>query len=476
MRLKKVTERERLKYNLIGDKAFYKSVIAVLLPIVIQNTVTNVVSLVDNIMVGRVGTLQMSAVAIVNQLLFVFYLCIFGGLAGAGIFVSQYFGAKNNEGIKHCFRMKVYIAAAMLAAALVVLIVFREPLLSMYIAEDSLPEEFAATLRYGSDYLKIMLIGLVPFAAAQVYESTLREVGHTKPPMIASVAAIGVNLVFNYILIFGNEGLKFLPFAPMGVSGAAIATVMSRFVEFFIILGYVHKNKERFSFIKGAYKSLKVPKDVASNVVKKGLPLLLNEFLWSSGMAVLLQCYSVRGLDVVAASNIATTANNIFNVVFIAMGNAIAIIVGRQLGANETEKAKTSVWRMLALSVATCLVMGTLLAICAPFIPMIYKTDDAVRGMATSFLFVVAGMMPFYAFAHGCYFTLRSGGKTVITMIFDCVYTWVIVIPAAFVLTRFTSLPIVPLYLFVQMFDIIKCVIGFVFIKKGIWINNIVGE
>lgn len=466
--------KEKLKYNLIGDKKFYKTVIAVLLPIIIQNTVTNAVNLVDNIMVGQVGTLQMSAVTIVNQLLFVFTLCIFGGLSGAGIFVSQYAGAKNSEGITNCFRMKIYIAIAMTAIAFFVFLVFPDALLSAYLAKDTKPEDISAVMTYGSDYLKLMLIGLAPFAVAQVYESTLREIGETKAPMAASVSAIIVNLVFNYILIFGNEGLPVLPFEPMGVRGAAIATVLSRFVELAVIVIYVHAKKSRFGFIITVYKSLRVPKALLSAILRKGMPLLFNEFLWSSGMAMLTQCYSVRGLDVVAALNIALTANNIFNVVFMSMGNAIAIIVGKQLGANQIEKAKTGVWRLLALSVATCAVMGTLLAVCAPFIPMIYNTTTAVRSMATGFLFVVAGMMPFYAFAHGCYFTLRSGGKTLITMLFDCVYTWVIVMPAAFLLAHYTAVPIIPLYLLVQMFDIVKCIIGFVLIKKGIWINNIV--
>lgn len=466
--------KQSLKNNLIGDKNFYKTVVAILLPIIIQNTVTNVVSLVDNIMVGSVGTLQMSAVAIINQLLFVFYLCIFGGLAGAGIFVSQYSGAGDDEGVMHCFRMKIYIAAVMLIAAFAVFILFPEQLTRMYLAKDADPADAEATLMFGLDYLKIMIIGLFPFAVSQVYGSTLREIGETKTPMLASVAAIFVNLIFNYILIFGNQGLKFLWFEPMGVNGAAIATVMSRFVEMIIVICFTHIKHERFKSIKSAFKSFKVPKILFRSIIRKGMPLLLNEFLWSSGMAVLMQCYSVRGLDVVAASNIATTANNLFNVVFISMGNAIAIIVGQQLGAKKTEEAKITVWRLLALSVATCAVMGTALLISAKYIPMIYNTTNEVRSMATEFLYVVGLMMPFYAFAHGCYFTLRSGGKTFITMLFDCVYTWVIVIPFAFCLSHFTGLPIISLYACVQMMDIIKCIIGFSFIKKGIWINNIV--
>lgn len=463
-----------LKNNLIGDRAFYQKVVAVLLPIVIQNAVTNIVSLVDNVMVGAVGTLQMSAVAIVNQLLFIFYLCIFGGLAGAGIFAAQYAGAGDNEGIKHCFRIKFLIALAMSLLAIGVFLLFDNPLISMYFAEDTDPVEAAQTLGFAKDYLLVMLFGLLPFGLSQTYGSTLREMGETKLPMIASLCAIGVNLAFNYVLIFGSDGIPFLPFGPLGVVGAAIATVLSRFVEAVIIILYVHRNKEKYPFIKGVYRSFKIPLPLLAEIGKKGSPLLLNEFLWSLGMAMLNQCYSARGLGVVAATNIATTANNLFNVVFLSMGNAIAIMAGQQLGAGEYKKAKITVNRLLALSVATCLVMGGLLAILAPYVPLMYKTTAEVRSLATSLLYVTAILMPVYAFCHGCYFTMRSGGKTVMTFAFDCGFTWLLSFPTAFILSRFTGMPMLEMYVCVQSIEIVKSILGFILVQKGVWINNIV--
>ncbi len=465
-----------VKNYIVGDKAFYGKVVAILLPIVIQNTVTNVVSLLDNVMVGAVGTIQMSAVAVVNQLLFIFYLCIFGGLAGAGIFAAQYAGAGDNSGIRNCFRMKLYIALAMVIIAFAVFLTIPDRLISMYLAEGTSAEDASATLHFGKEYLAIMLVGLLPFGISQSYGSTLRELGETRVPMIASVSAIGINLVFNYILIFGNEGIEFLPFAPLGVAGAAIATVMSRFAEATIIIIYAHRNSGKYPFIKGLYRSLKIPVPLLSDIGKKGSPLLVNEFFWSLGMAMLSQCYSMRGLEVVAASNIATTANNMFNVVFMSMGNAIAIMVGQQLGANEVKKAKTTVWRLLALSIATCFVMGGLLLLLAPFIPLMYNTTQTVRDMATNLLYVVGLLMPFYAFAHGCYFTLRSGGKTLITFGFDCGFTWGVSVPLAFVLSRFTDMPIIAMYLCVQLVEVVKCCVGGFLVKKGVWINNIVED
>ncbi len=461
--------KELLHERLIGDRTFYKEVIAIVVPIIVQNTVTNVVSLLDNVMVGSVGTLEMSSVAIVNQLLFVFNLCIFGGLAGAGIFATQYAGAGDDEGVRECFRIKWMICLAMLFCALAVLMAIPNKLIGMYLAAGTPPEAAQATLMFGTDYLKIMLWGLLPFGVAQVYAGTLREVGETKLPMLASVVAILVNLVFNYLLIFGHFG-----FPKLSVSGAAIATVLSRYVEMGIIVVYTHVKSHRFSFIRGAYKSFHVSPELIGNVARRGTPLLVNEFLWSTGMAVLLQCYSVRGLDVVAASNIASTVSNLFKEVFLSMGNAVAIMVGQALGANAVERAKNTAWRLIVLAVGSNLIMSTLLILLAPSIPNIYNTEQHVREMATQMIYVVAIMMPVYAFGHCCYFTLRSGGRTFITFLFDSVFTWLVSIPAAYILAHWTQLPIAPLYFFVQAFELLKDIIGFVLMKKGVWIQNIV--
>lgn len=461
----------KLKSTLIGTKEFYRRVFSIVVPMIIQNTITNIVSLLDNVMVGRIGTLQMSAVTIVNQLMFVFYLCIFGGMAGAGIFATQYAGANDNDGIRHCMRMKAIVGALMTALALGVFLIFKQPLIEMYIAKDTLPADATATIKYAIDYMKVMLIGLLPFAVMQVYASSLREVGETKLPMVASIAAILVNLVFNYFLIFGKFG-----FPRLEVVGAAIATVLSRFVEAGIIIIAATLKRKKYPFIKGVFKSLYLPWNLAKQIITKGMPLLVNEFLWSSSMAFLLQCYSVRGIDVLAAVNISNTVNNLFNVVFLTMGNAVAIIVGQHLGANRIKEAKQSVWQLLALSVGCCMIMGGIMACLAPFIPHIYNTEAEVKQMATQFLFVVAALMPVFAFAHNCYFTLRSGGRTIITFLFDSAFSWVIVVPFAFVLSKYTNMPIVPLYFAVQSLDIIKCIIGFIMVKKGIWIKNIIDK
>lgn len=462
------TKKKNIFQVFLGDKAFYKTTLLIVLPIIIQNTISNVVSLLDNVMVGQVGTLQMSAVAIVNQLMFVFYLCIFGGLAGPGIFSTQYVGAGDIKGVQDCFRLKVWMALIMTAIGAVVFLGFSEPLINLYLTESGDSGELV--MGYAKEYLRVMVIGLLPFAISQVYAMTLRENGKTTLPMISSVVAIFINLIFNWILIFGHLG-----FPELGVKGAAIATVMSRFVELAIVVIITHGWQKRYPFITGIYKSLNVPFDLIKKVSVKGLPLLVNEFLWSSGMAAILACYSGRGIDAVAACNIASTVNNLFNVVFLSMGNATAIMIGQALGARENDRAYELSWKLIGTTVLSSLIMGSLMFLFAPAIPNIYKTEPEVKNLACELLRVLAVMMPVFSVPHCCYFTLRAGGKTFVTFLFDCVYTWVVAYSCAWILCGHTALPLVVCYAIVQSMDIIKGIIGVILIRKKVWIHNIVG-
>ena len=451
---------ENFKKKYLGDKAFYLMVLGVVLPIMIQNGITNFVSLLDNIMVGRVGTEQMSGVAIVNQLMFVFNLGAFGVISGAGIFGAQFYGCGKHDGVRHTFRFKL-IAVFIVTLCACLLFYFAE--------ENSDPAALRAALQYGRQYLLVMLIGIPPFAVSQCYTSTLRECGETILPMKASMAAVGVNMCFNAVLIFGLLG-----FPRLGVVGAAIATVLARYVEMVIVVLYTHKHADLYPFIKGAYESLHIPGSLVSKILIKGTPLMANELLWAMGMAVMTQCYSMRGLDVVAGLNISSTISNLFSVVYISMGNAVAIIIGQLLGAGKMEEAKETDTRLIVFSVLTCMAVGHALFGLAPFFPMIYNTTDKVRGLATGFIRIVAIYIPVNAFLNTCYFTIRAGGRTVITFLFDSVFIWVVSIPCAYFLSRYTDMPIVPLYLCCQLLDLIKCVIGFIMVKKGMWISNLV--
>jgi len=455
--------------KLIGDRAFYRRALLVAVPIIIQNGITNFVSLLDNIMVGQVGTAQMSGVSIVNSLIFVFNMCVFGATSGAGIFTAQFYGSGDHGGVRHTFRFKLLVCSALAAVGIGTFVIGGEGLIMLYLQGEGDPATIASALEHGLGYLHIMLLGLLPFALTNAYAGTLRETGETVVPMAAGITAVFVNLGFNYVLIFGKFGAPVL-----GVRGAAIATVISRYVEFAIVACWTHSHTKKNPFIVGAYRSMRIPAALLKSISIKGLPLLVNEFFWATGMAFLNQCYSIRGLDVVAAFNIATTLNNLASVVFLAMGNAVGIIVGQLLGSGASEQeVRDADAKLIAMSVASCVIFGGLMIVFSGIFPEIYNTTDSVKSIATALICVTAAIMPFNAYTTSTYFTLRSGGKTAVTFLFDSCFVWFIIVPIAFTLSRFTALPIIPLYAACQATDLFKCGIGYYMIKKGSWIQNL---
>lgn len=454
--------------KLIGNKQFYGMVLKIAIPIIIQMAITNFVGLLDNIMVGQVGTEQMTGVAVVNQLLFVFNVCIFGGVSGAGIFGSQFYGSGNEDGLRYVLRMKMILCGLISAVALLLLILFPDYLINLFLT-DSGEGDVAATLMYGKQYLAVMLWGLIPFAIKEAYASSLKETEETVLPMVASAIAVFVNLILNGLLIFGLCG-----FPKLGVVGAAIATILSRFVEFAIVIISCHRGKR--TFFKGVFKGFYIPKWLMMQVISKGAPLILNETMWSAGVVALNQCYSQKGLGVVAAINIASTIANLFNVVFLSMGSSISVIVGKELGAGRLKEAKSTAVKMIAFSMACCFVTGAFMAMCSKGFAGIYNTSDSIKSLAVVFICISAALTPVEALNNAAYFTLRSGGKTFITFLFDSVYLWVISIPVATLLVKFTGWDIIPIYAFCQSLNILKSVIGIILVKKGIWIQNVVAE
>jgi len=455
----------------IGDKKFYRSTLAIAVPIMIQNGITNFVNMLDNIMVGRLGTEAMSGVSIVNQFIFVFNLLIFGAVSAAGIFTAQFHGNGDNEGVKHTFRFKFLINTVCALLGIAVFFFFDDALINLFLHESEGVGDLALTLSHGKSYLLIMLIGLIPYSISQVYASTLRETGETVIPMISSIAAMLTNCVLNLLLIFGLLG-----FPALGVSGAAIATVISRFVELAVLTVYTHTHKEKCLYIVGVYRSIKIPSALFGKIAVKGLPLMLNEFFWSLALTLRNQCYSTRGLDVVAAQNISTTIFNVLNVVYMSLGFAVAVIVGNLLGAGKIDEAKQTDKKLITFSVFSGCLISLIFVILSFIFPYVYNTTDTVRTLASFMMLISAINMPFAAYANSAYFTLRSGGKVMITLLFDSVYMWVIVMPISFILSYLTGVGIHLLFAICQLSEIFKAIFGWILLRRGTWARRLVGE
>ena len=455
------------------DKDLLKKTCLLAIPIMIQNGIANAVGLVDNLMVGSQGTEAIVAVSIAGQLMFVFWLALFGALSGPGIFGAQYYGNGDIDGVKDVFRIKMWMAVIVGILGILIFFNFDDLLLGFYMkgqADENIDP--VLTMKLAKDYLRIMLMGIPFIVITQVYATSLRETDESFKPMVSGIVSVVVDVIFNYLLIFGNFG-----FPKLGVAGAAYATVIARTAEFLVLIVWAHLRRKKHVFLIGIYKTLLIKnKHMIKPILIKSVPIMLNEFLWAGAIAFMTTCYSRRGLDVLAGINISNAICNLLNVVFIALGNAVGIVAGQMLGAGEFKKAKDSSVTLMWFTAAVCAVLTVILIALARWFPSLYDTTDSSKHMATMFITITALFFPLQGFLNSLYFTLRSGGKTVITFIFDSVFSWTVCGTCAFILSHYTNMHIFGIYITVQCLDFIKVIVGYVMIKKGIWISNLVKE
>ena len=454
--------------KLIGSKAFYKAVFAIALPLIIQNVITNFVNLLDNIMVGQLGTAQMSGVSVVNQLIFIFNLAVFGISAGAGVFTSQFFGSKDMNGVRQTLRYRL-ISSLVISGLFIGLVVWmQDDLIGLFLKAEA-PADAARFLAHGKKYLAIMLWGLPAFALSSAYSGTLREGKQTFVPMVSGLTAVFVNLALNYVLIFGHFG------APkLGVEGAALATVISRYVELAIVVLFTHLNPQKCPYAPGLYKSLYIPRTLLRKLILKGIPLMINEIIWSFSFTFMNQRYSICDAGVLAAMNITSVINMMANVVTFSLGNVTGIMLGQMLGAGESkEKVRQESRRLIFLALVSGLVFGALLLAIAPVFPKLYNTTAAIRSLASSMILILAFFKPVMGLVHSCYNTIRAGGKTFRTFINDSGFMWFVSVPLVFCLTAFTELPFLTIYFLGQLPEVLKLIMSFAILKGDGWMQNL---
>lgn len=455
--------------SFIGDRHFYGRVLRIAVPIFMQNIITNFVSLLDNLMVGQLGTLPMSGVAVVNQLLFVFTLVCFGCCAGTGIFTAQYYGRNDQGGIRYTLRFKIIASTLFSGLFIGIFLLWDDGLIKLFLTGEGSASDAAAILACGKEYLFLMLFGLLPFAISTAYATTLRECGETLVPMISSFAAMFCNLILNYILIFGHFG------APaMGAAGAAVATVISRYLELAIVAYWAHSHKEKLPFIRGLYRHFRIPGKLMKQMLTKVVPLICNEALWSVAITFQNQCYSTCGLAVVSALNIVTTINNMATVAASAIGNTVGILMGQMLGASRPkEEIRGENRRLMLFAFMIGAVFGVLMAGTALFFPNLYNTSQAIRDLSAAMILVTALTKAFQSYHMSVFFTIRAGGLVSWTMLYDCGYLWLLVVPLTFVICHFTQLPFLVIYGITLLPELTKCIFGTILLRKTPWIRNL---
>jgi putative MATE family efflux protein len=443
----------------IGDKAFYRNLFIVALPIVIQQLITSSVQLVDNVMVGQLGKLAIGSVSVVNQLYFVVILVTFGAMGGAGVLTAQYFGAKDHDKLKQTFRFKILIGLSVAFISFFLFTFFGKSLISLFTTNSQ-------TIEFGLGYMNIIKWSMFPWAISISISNTFRETGITKPLLYISLVAIITNTILNYFLIFGSFGVP-----KLGVEGAGIATLISRFVEFGLMFILLLKKGEIFrTKVKNVFH---IDKSILLTIVIMAIPLTLNEALWSTGQTVFLQAYSTRGDDALAAMNIANAISQLVFVAFGGIGTGVAVLVGNTLGKNDLRLAKDNAEKLIFFALMFAVFTGILLFIFSFFVLDFYNVSEEIDKIAVFVIRTNAIFIPVYSFNVAMYFTLRAGGDTRSTLMMDAGYIWVVSVPIALILSRMTNLPVTMLFLIIQILDIPKMVFALSRYRKEHWMKNL---
>lgn len=441
---------------------FYKLLFTISIPIIIQNLISSSLNLVDNVMIGQLGETFIAATGLANQIYFIMTLILFGGNSGISIYIAQYWGKKETEKIKSVLSIGLIFAISVSFLFFIGGFVFPEQILGL-MSKDS------EVVKYGSDYMKIVSLSYVITAIGFAFGFSSRSVGHPKLPMKASIISLGINTVLNYILIFGHLG-----FEPMGIKGAAIATVIARVVEIIIILTGIYKTIPVLALsIKDFFK---IRLDIAKQVGKTALPVIINEGFWSLGMTAYALVYARIGTEAVAAVMITNTVNNIFMVVGFGLGNASSVMLGNTLGAGEISKAIDYNKKFLTLSIFVGVIVGVLIVILAPLIVTnLYNLTPESYEITIATLKILAFFMAFKFYNTIMVIgTLRSGGDTLYSMIMELTSVWLVGVPMALIGAFVFKWPVYLVVALVNIEEVVKVFLGLPRLISKKWAKRLV--
>lgn len=448
----------------IGDKAFYKTVFALIIPIMIQQLFISIAGYVDSLMITNYGeaSLAYNGVSAANKIMFVFNFIWLGVSAVGGIFISQYHGAKNQEKAKESLRFVTYVSLLFGIIGGIVVLLFGNLIVDNYVLST-------VSRQYGYDYLRYMVVGSVITSLTICFSTSFRSIKKPSIALIASTIGIFINVLLNYTLIFGHFGFK-----EMGSGGASLATVISRVVELIIYIVILFFNKK--SYFYQAFNKLKVSKKVMKEYIKKGIPLILNEFLWSLGMILLAKFYTYKNDDWYSAYSYSQNISDLFFIIFAGLGNGTAIVIGSSLGSNDFEKAQKYQKYFKGLAIIMGVSVGILMTIFAPFIIKLFNLSGDVRILAIRLLQVTAFFTAVYCYNSVDFFTLRSGGDSIHAFLVDQLPTYLITLPIAIVLgvnARRWDLSIVFIMIMTHLGDIFKMFLADYFVSKKKWVVNL---
>ena len=429
-----------------GTKQFYRTVISIAFPIMAQQFITTFVNLIDNVMIGSIGNIALTSVTVANLFFLIMNSILFGLCGAAGIYIAQFFGAKQKKNCQEVFNINMAFAVGAGLLFTLIIFIFPQYAIELFSKTPIIVDE-------AIKYLHLAKYTYIPFAVSFTCMMALRAVGINKIQLKVGIVAVITNTALNYCLIFGNFG-----FFKMGIQGAAIATIIARLVEM-------------ASFdLKGI---IRINVNLLTSIVRKAIPLTINEILFSLGQALIFMSYMRCDEYLVASISVVDTVANIMFIVFGGLSSAVSIMIGNKLGANKLDEARDNARKLLCFALMVSLMIGMICFLLAPLIPNLYNVDIPIKEAIVRLVRIKSIMINIYAFNVCIFFILRAGGDVVSTMIMDSGFLWAAGVLVSTLLSSFTTISLISLYIVVESLDLIKLIIATYFFKKERWVKNI---
>lgn len=448
--------------SVFGGRAFVRQLLFIAVPMMLQQLITSMVNLLDNLMVGQLGDYAISGIATVNRFFMIGSFAMLGISTASSIFIAQFYGSENKDAMKQSFRYSIVASLLAFLPFLLAAYLIPQQIIGFF-SPDPLLQEAAM------QYIFVAALTFIPQAISVAAMNAMRAVGESKIPLQISIVTVLTNGLFNYLLIFGSWG-----FPKWGIMGAAMGTLIARLVE--LILVMIVMKRSHFDFATSLLDLFKIPKRLILAISKKSFPLMVNEIGFSLGLALLYKFYGTRGAEVQAAMSIAGTTADLFFVLFGGMAAATTVFVSQPLGRNNAKEAKTNAYRILRFSIVLALVFGVIMFALSWVTPNLYVVSPAIQETAAKFIRIQALFLWIYMINSECYFILRAGGDMRRTLILDSGFMVFINLPVVAAIAYLTDLPAVYVYMAGQATDLIKIIFSIVLVRKGTWLQNLAGQ
>ena len=450
------------KKYFFNDSRFIKIVLSVALPISIQFLISTSINMADTVMISSLGGSEIAAVGLVNQFVFFFMVACFGISSAGGVFFSQYYGYKDNDSVRRYLSLTLQLSVIVSGIFTLASLVFPNQIMKILIPDESV-------IVHGAEYLRLIAFTFIPTSISMCYNTVLRAVNRAKEPLFVSFIAFILNVVFNYIFIFGKFG------APaMGVAGAALGTIIARVVEFIILEFIIRRDTVKTQLIS-PLDLFKIDFERIKKFIPIATPIILAELFWSLGQLMFAMAIARIGKDASAAINLTNSFQIFFFIIVYSLNTSGAILIGQTLGSNRINRAERYARYFLQLNTSVGVISLILLVAIPQVFMMIYSGLEAnIYDMAIRLLIIRGIFIPF-RFINGMLFVgiFRAGGETKTPLIMELSTMWLFAVPMSFICVLIFKWPIEYVFALISFEEFIKTFLIWPLYKKKKWLKNI---